>query len=226
MVPKIKNLFPCLKDKTSSKIRIKKYLSSKDLYWAEYFCDAMVNHKHFNELKKIFGDISINVLKNHYESIVIKINKEDDLDKISRFAFDLNYLHQKAMSITSDMISIKKYSCLQSEEVSEFEAAYDMIYFFLKQEDSPLLIEANRRYNNIFEKLIENRFDEDILTIYEKEKSYLYRYMNEYYNNLYNKFLAEKNYNYERNIESFQYDCNKRCLKVLYHGGMGRRKKF
>lgn len=194
MVKKVNCLFPSLKDNITSEKRIAMYLAPEDHEWANNFCGIISSDSNYINLKKILGKIHVEALKNHHEIILNFIEKNSsDLNLISSFVSDLNYLYQQSRSISSSIVNLRVDHINNSSDILECERIFDTINFFLKQDNSPLLIEANRRYDIIFEKLSKTEISDEIVLVYEKEKENLIKYLNRNFKDSYTHFLLKKN---------------------------------
>lgn len=201
------------------------FLYESDYEWAMKFCSKIINHPNYIEIKKIIGDLEIKVVREYHNLIVNRIN--DDLDKYKLFIYNLNILTKQAMSISKRVGTCGAITLESKKDVEEYEKAFDNIYGFLTMEDSPILLEANRKYDIVGKTVLEeSNFDLDLVSIYENEKAKLEDYIYSDYYSSYNRFLLQKNKYESREKFNYPIDLGLKIHRNNKNGIYGKSKRI
>ena len=186
-----KDIFPAKADEIEIKRRIKRTLSAQNHEWATYFCENIINHPNTTEIRKIIGRLSIRILKKYHILIIQNMNK--DLIYFSSFIEKLKILNQQARTISRSVIDIKSPNIDNKIDIKKLEDIFNIYYFFLNQEDSPLLMEAKRRYDTKVLKILNNDLnDENFMKIYLQERASLEEYLKYIFWFSYDSFLEKQ----------------------------------
>lgn len=203
--------------------KIKQLLPISDYDWATKFKNEIMHHPDTVEIRKIIKDIPMEDLRKYHDSILKKIYSP--LEEFNQYIYQLRLLTQKAKSIAYDVINIGPYIIKNKKDIKDIEDAFNTYYFFLSQEDSPLQMMAEDKYDKVAcEILNDSRYDDELKKIYLQERRSLNRYLMIHFLRSYDNFLVRKVNFLNREHDAYSQAFEARVYQHRYHGYYGPKK--
>lgn len=201
---RIENLFPNKKNPIPIEKRVSMYLPKEDHDWAIKFCTLLTEREDFLQIKKEIRLFEISLLQKYHDLFLKKLEDGISSDDFSHFMEDVNFIKTAASSCSSSVVRMETDFLQNSNQIDELESFYNTLFFFLNQNDNPLVMEAERRfYNQVNEKIA----DPDLFLIYSTEKEELSKHLYRFCMSGYNSFCRRKELFQTREFNYYLRDC-------------------
>ena len=219
-----KNIFASSLDEKTIKRRIETLLSNDNHEWALYFCESIINHPNTIEIRKLIGDIRIEILRKYHNIIIKTMN--NDIEYFSEFIKNLKLLNQKANNISHSIIDMGIITVDNKDDIKNLEDSFNIYHFLLKQTDSPLLLEAKRRFDISSLEILKDNNDDNYMQVYYQEKDDLESYLNYYFWFRYHIFLEKKNRHAVKISNLYKEEVKNKFYKAKRQGKLGSYKNL